>query len=234
MAKRKKLDSEENEDDVIFTPPDFDENEYLKNEVNKGKMLIFTFILAVIIGIVSGYMHVYGQASLAVVITFGILFTISSIFEKFKIEKPIDKKGWMSMIGVYFFTWLIFWIIVLNPPFNDLSAPQIELAQDNNTGAVLDYYYVEYKNDTDINDTWHVAQYQHGDYNVAANTTVVRFIITDNVAVDKVTINGNITQPVENYYYEYPISENTILIVSATDTSGNELYTRPGLTINIE
>ncbi len=126
MAKRYKKDEEEDEEDLDIDL-EFDEEEYMKKEILKGKSTLISVAIAPIFGIVSWYVFTLTMDGFISLFAgmFGIVF-FKPLYQKFNIDtSKIDKKGWIKNFGVYFFTLLAVWIILMNPPFSDFAEPEI-------------------------------------------------------------------------------------------------------------
>ena len=131
MAKRRKEKDES--EDKPFKLPKFDKEKFLKRERRNIKTTILSFILGLIIAIISfGFWVLLSGNSMRwpLVIIFGIL--TGSWLKYFFIRLKIDltdftKKNWLSSYMIYFFTWLVILMILVNPPFYDEEEPYLKL-----------------------------------------------------------------------------------------------------------
>ncbi len=172
MAKKRKKQKEE-EESYEFKFPEFDEEEYLRKEVRETKALFTTFFYAALIGIVSSLLRPIDVALAALVGIIGIIL-LRHIYPLLGINTSLfEKKQWGTNIIFYIFTWLLIWIILANPPFADIQAPNIK-----NDGI---YFIDDDGNWTKLTGDIEI-KISFGD-NVSFNFTVV-----DNVEVDKSTV----------------------------------------------
>jgi hypothetical protein len=170
MAKKRKKQKEE-EESYEFKLPEFDEEEYLRKELRETKTLFITFFYAALIGIVSSFLRPIDVAISILVGIIGIVF-LRHIYPLLRINTALlEKKQWATNIIFYIFTWLLIWIILTNPPFADIQAPNIK------TDGI--YFINDDGNWSKINDD---LDFGFGD-NVSFNFTVV-----DNVEVDETTV----------------------------------------------
>ena len=121
MARRKRKEAEPE-----WVPPEFDDVGYMRQEIEGAKVALVTiawaFVGAVIAVAAYDYVHpVVGF--FAGLMTFGALYFVLPI-----IGLPIagfKRRDWASHGITYFFSWLAFWILLLNPPFADHTAPTL-------------------------------------------------------------------------------------------------------------
>jgi hypothetical protein len=186
MAKKRKKQKEE--ESYEFKMPEFDEEEYLRKEVRESKTLFVTFIYAALIGIISSVLRPVDLALAALVGFIGIIF-LRHIYPLIGVNTSLlEKKQWGTNIIFYIFTWLLIWIILTNPPFSDIQAPNIK-----NDGI----YFESNGNWTKLTDDTPIT---------FSNNVSFNFTVVDNVEVDKSTVriiikNNNVeivNAPMEN------------------------------------
>ncbi len=120
MARRKRK-----EEDVLWSPPEFDEVGYMRQEIQNAKIAVVVIAWAVVGAIVA---YLLAQLNpvlgyLAGLAAFGALYYLLPI-----LGLPIHgfkRRDWMSHASVYFFSWLAFSILLLNPPFGDHTNPVV-------------------------------------------------------------------------------------------------------------
>lgn len=127
MAKRKKKDEEEEEFD--FDYPDFDQKSYMKGEVEKGKSVALSVALAPIFSFVSLQVYLFAGKSfmaglLVAILGIGVIGNIMGIIGIDTSE--FGKKEWALDVGMFMFTWLAIWIVLMNPPVNDFARPSVD------------------------------------------------------------------------------------------------------------
>jgi len=220
MAKRRKVGDAEIEG--VFKEPEFNEREFLKNEIKKAKGIIIIFIIAVGVGILSAYVQISMGTIFAILIGVIVLILIKQILSSLNAEFS-DRNGWVFAILAFIILWLSFWSVGLNPPFNDVSPPQIRsidvLLYGNNTWIrVYDYEQQFNKN---LND-----EIENNIKKINSNNiTEVRAVVTDNSQVGTVYIN-NEQATLENGYYLVKLTGVSEITVTATDLAGHKATQR--------
>jgi len=131
MAKRRKEKDEEEE--VDFKLPKFDEEKFLKREKRNIKTTTLSFLFGVIIAVISfGFWTLLkgNDFRWELVLLFGLFSAawIKYLFLRLNIDlTDFGRKGWFSSYAIYFFTWLLVFIIIVNPPFYDDELPRVEV-----------------------------------------------------------------------------------------------------------
>jgi hypothetical protein len=144
--KRKKQKKEEEEEKYEFVPPEFDEKQFLRDEMAATKQIllvvgygVFMGTLAAVATIVAGSGYLGLALLLLGFVTMKYMFTVMSVdFTK------ITKKSWAGNIAFFFFTFLAIWILMVNPPFTDMASPEVKnvrLAVAVGAGVVIHYNY---------------------------------------------------------------------------------------------
>lgn len=121
MARRKR--KEESPD---WVPPEFDEVGYMRREIQGARAAVATIAWAVVGAIVAFLLYsvlpiLAFFAGIAV--GFGMYFVLPLLGIK---TETFKRRDWTGHGITYFFSWLAFWIILLNPPFGDFTDPTIE------------------------------------------------------------------------------------------------------------
>src|SRR5713226_5799585 len=109
MARRKRKEEEPD-----WVPPDFDEVGYMRKEI-EGAHAAVAFALYSVLPVLAFF------AGIAV--GFGMYFVFPLIGIK---TESFKRRDWIGHGIPYFFSWLAFWIILLNPPFSDHTDPTIQ------------------------------------------------------------------------------------------------------------
>jgi len=131
MAKKRKEKTDEEELD--FKLPKFDEEKFLKKERRNVKTLFISFFLGLIIAIISFCFWTLLSGSgirWELVLLVGVFNAswLKYIFIRLNIDlDDFGRKGWFGSFAIYFLTWLIVLIILVNPPFYDDESPHIEM-----------------------------------------------------------------------------------------------------------
>ena len=189
MAKKRRQKSEKKED-YDFKFPVFDEHEYIALELRKIKLAIISFIYAILMVIVTYALYTVtypdwrGPIVLGLLAIAGIPFIINIV----KIDTTdFDWKNWFGAGGIYFFSWLAFFILVCNPPFSDFAEPEIE----------KDIFYLDANDDPN---NWTKLDFKEDQsptlfYPIKIK---VRAKITDNSEVDKESVKITIEPSIFN------------------------------------
>jgi hypothetical protein len=125
MAQKKRKEPEVKEE-YNFTPPDFNEKEFLEKDITVTKTVLLSALLAAVFGVVA-----YLTTDVSFVIGL-LLIVIGAVALKYIFQfLPIDLsqveiKTWLGNGAMFFFLALGIWILLLNPPFGDTVDPQIQ------------------------------------------------------------------------------------------------------------
>jgi len=113
--------------------PEFDEKKFKEAERRKGKTSVISFLFGIVMAVISRFLWSNMNAAIGWPLIF--LFAVASIgflariLKYVKVDiKSFSKKEWLGSISLYFFTWLAFFILFMNPPFYDASPPKIEVS----------------------------------------------------------------------------------------------------------
>jgi hypothetical protein len=133
MAKRRK-ENDQVEEDKPFKMPKFDEEAFLKRERRNIKATFISFLFGCLMAFICfGFWALIGKND----IRWGLVFLVGGINAAFLkyifLRVNIDltdfgRKNWFGSYAIYFVTWLILFIVLVNPPFYDDEAPRIEVA----------------------------------------------------------------------------------------------------------
>ncbi|MFQ5838850.1 MAG: hypothetical protein ACE5HJ_08750 [Thermoplasmata archaeon] len=126
MARKKRKKEEE----YHFKMPEFDEVEFMRKEVEGAKAAIATIAYALLVGLLSYYLTLLGVALIAVPLGFIALYGLKYIYPLLKLDiSKFDRKSWVGNGAIFLFAWLAFWVLLLNPPFLDISPPVVHQAK---------------------------------------------------------------------------------------------------------
>ena len=130
-AKKRKKDDEDEE----FAFPEFDEGKYLRHEIDMAKATFVTIILAVPLAVLLYALTLAGVTIVAFFAGLTITFALPRIFGVLPWPKidlaGFERKDWFGQGGTFLFSWLAFWILLINVPFADLTPPSIEAVTVN-------------------------------------------------------------------------------------------------------
>lgn len=132
MAKRRKEKTGE-EEAFDFKVPKFDEEKFLQRERRNTRTLFLSFAVGLLMAIISfGFWVLLSGNELR----WGLVFLVGVfnaswlkyLFLRLGIDlSDFGKRGWFGTYAIYFFTWLLVLIIIVNPPFYDDEPPRVEL-----------------------------------------------------------------------------------------------------------
>lgn len=134
MARRKRK-----EDEPIWKPPEFDEVEYMRREIESAKVAVVTIAWAVVGAIIAYLLYAFVPFAGAIVGFFAGLATFGALYFVLPVlGLPIHgfkTRDWLGNFSVYFFSWLAFWILILNPPFGDHTPPTVSTIVVSSAGS---------------------------------------------------------------------------------------------------
>lgn len=182
VARRKKK-----EEVPDWTPPEFDETDFMRKEVSGARAAAFVVGWALLGALIS-----FGLYYVNWVLAFFVgLLAVIGLYYVFPLvgvrREALKRRDWIGHGAIYFFSWLAIWVLLLNPPFSDNANPVIhgfqvgswnEVANPGPAPATIACI-------TPSSDSVNVP--------LGANGSVfVVFRATDNVAVTnvQVTVNG--------------------------------------------
>src|SRR4030066_885510 len=128
MAKKRKKDKAEVEE-YEFTPPEFNEKEFLKKELTDIKVGLITVIFAIALGVVAAIVTLLNDELVIIAFFVGIagIATLKQFYAIVRVDTTeFKKKNWAGNIASYFFTFLAIWVLLINVPFTDHASPDIE------------------------------------------------------------------------------------------------------------
>ncbi|HTD80918.1 MAG TPA: hypothetical protein VK723_02080 [Thermoplasmata archaeon] len=109
-----------------WKPPEFDEVEFMKKEMRAAKATILVVLWTIPAALISWGLTLAGVAVVAGFAGLGMMFLLKWIFPLLNVDiSGYKRKDWLGHGVTFFFSWLAFWILLLNPPFADLTNPVI-------------------------------------------------------------------------------------------------------------
>ncbi|OPY33197.1 MAG: hypothetical protein A4E32_00871 [Methanomassiliicoccales archaeon PtaU1.Bin124] len=115
---QKKEARKKSEESFEWTPPDFNEREFLEKDIRGTKILMVSAMMSVICGAVAFAFQSVSWIIGLVVILAGMI-SLRYLYPMFKLDlKDIDKKTWAANLFMFFLLSLGIWIMLLNPPFS--------------------------------------------------------------------------------------------------------------------
>ena len=135
MARRRK--AEESED---WVPPPFDEVEFMKKEITSAKASVVSILYAIGVALVSYGITLARLPIVAFFAGFGLIFLLYYLMPFTGIDTAkFKRRDWVGHGSIVFFSWLAFWILLLNPPFGDLTRPDITNVVVASTSNMADF-----------------------------------------------------------------------------------------------
>ena len=130
MAKRRKEKDEEEE--KPFKIPKFDEEAFLKREKRNIKATFLSFLFGILMALICfGFWALMGKNDLrwplVLLVAVANAAFLRMIFIRMKIDlTDFGRKNWFGSYAIFFVTWLIVFIVLVNPPFYDDESPRIQ------------------------------------------------------------------------------------------------------------
>jgi hypothetical protein len=192
-------------EEPLFEEPKFDKRQYLSYERERAKAIIAVFITGALIGLLSGELEIYGYWYIAIILIIVVIYFLKTIITLFKIAVPKQTSHKLLMYLELIITWLVFWIIALNPPLHVASGPEVinlEYLHDGNWNK-LNETNKEYELVTGV--SYHLRYFTNYKYNIT-NITIQENGKTINNTYDRSTnyVYFNLTAPrvtvVQNIY----------------------------------
>ena len=134
MAKRDKAAS--------WQEPEFDEVKFMRTEMRAARATIAVVLWTLPAAALSYGLTLAGVAVVAFFTGIGMLFLLKWVLPILKVDtSEYKRKDWIGHGLTFFFSWLAFWILLLNPPFADLTSPTIYgVTVDGNPVSCGDLY----------------------------------------------------------------------------------------------
>ncbi|MFQ5907769.1 MAG: Ig-like domain-containing protein [Thermoplasmata archaeon] len=122
MARKKRKKKEPFE----FKAPEFDEVEFMKREVEGAKAAMITIVYAFAVALASWALTLAGVASLGGLLGLAAVYGLRYVYPLAGVDlSRFDWKLWAGNGAIHLFAWFAFWVLLLNPPFLDVSPPVI-------------------------------------------------------------------------------------------------------------
>ena len=121
MARRKRK-----EEEPAWTPPEFDEVGYMRQEIEAARASVLTVAWAAVGAVLSFALFASGQPITAFFA--GLLFSVLLYWVGPVLRvrtREFKRRDWAGQGSIYFFSWLAFWILLINAPFGDFTSPSV-------------------------------------------------------------------------------------------------------------
>lgn len=121
------------DEDYEFIPPDFDEDAFIHREMVSFRTTTILFVWGILAAAVSYFVFravdgakVGWLTGLAIAAVFG--YALKWLYPRFKADvKHFGRREWLGTGFLFFFTWLAFFLIAINPPLSDFAPPRVDL-----------------------------------------------------------------------------------------------------------
>ena len=154
-----------------FTFPKFNRGEYRTKEVRDSKVALFAVFYAIIVAVICYFIvrmtDVGGMVMfLGLVAPFGLIPILPYITD----TSEFEKKNWFGPLFMSFIAWLGLFILLSNPPFNDIANPKFQQ---------MELY-------TEADGEWNIT------LELEADTPFVLLVsVKDNWEIDNVQVSGS-------------------------------------------
>lgn len=249
MAKKRKKDKEDKQE-YEFTPPEFDEKEFLLKELKDTKTVLLTVGYGAVFGIAAGVLSNLDEALALVGFALVIAGAVSLkyVYPRLKIDiSSFQKKNWAGNVMWFFMTFLAVWILVVNFPFADHADPSVSLVTvwvDSGTNiTAIDYEYVDTAGSYMWVERWGAPV--NSIISASASYTVnITAKVADNGELTTVRITVNTGDPSSmspegEHRFGYSLTGDEILsssltfTIRATDGAGHETVFTPATAIPV-
>jgi hypothetical protein len=121
--------------DYEFKLPNFDEDAFIHREMVSFKTTAILFVWGIVAALVSwaAFAIIKGETPkgwyVGAALCFGFGALLKTLFRRFGADVSHFKRGnWVGTYLLFFFTWLAFFMVAINPPVSDFSPPQVVMA----------------------------------------------------------------------------------------------------------
>ena len=168
--KRKKQKKAEEEEKYEFVPPEFDEKQFLKDEMAATKQILLVVGFGIFMGTLAAVATIAaGNGYLGLILLLAGFVTMKFMFALMGVDiAKLTKKSWAGNIAFFFFTFLAIWILMVNQPFTDLTSPEVKnvrLAVAVEAGVVIHYNYT-------FNSTANAYEWHTGKHNMSVTNAL--------------------------------------------------------------
>lgn len=114
-----------------FVPPDFDEEQFIHREIVSFKTTSILFVWGIVAAAVSwGVFVAMGGGDAAWFVGLGICalfgYALKFLFPRLGADiSHFKRREWTGTGFLFFFTWLSFFMLAVNPPITDIAPPQV-------------------------------------------------------------------------------------------------------------
>ncbi len=252
MAKKRKKDKARKEEEYEFTPPEFDEKEFLEKELRDTRTVLMTVGYAGAFGLLAALISNLSSKLIGVsfLLVFVGLYSLKYFYPLIKVKtEEFQKKNWAGNVAWFFLTFLAVWVLTFNYPVSDHAKPAVEdvviWIENETTGDIeaIDYKYMESSGSyawvprtegvwLEANDTYQINISAHVSDNGVLSVTKIALGAVDGTYLDMMHEGAN------RYGYKFPaetLTAGTTLVfyIHAADDHDNELtYLVTGIAVH--
>lgn len=140
------------DEEYEFVPADFDEDGFIHKEMVSFRTTSILFLWGIIAAAVSWLLFgLVDGAKVGFLIGLGVAavfgFALKWLYPRLKVDiKHFGRREWLGTGFLFFFTWLAFFILAINPPVSDYAPPRVDVhaapaVQQAGSDVVLDAFY---------------------------------------------------------------------------------------------
>ncbi|HET6399198.1 MAG TPA: Loki-CTERM sorting domain-containing protein [Candidatus Thermoplasmatota archaeon] len=115
-----------------FVPPDFDEDAFIHREVVGFRTTVLLFLWGIVVALGTYVIFAFmGSGQTAWLLSLALMavagFAMKWLLPALKADvRHFGRKEWFGTGALYFFTWLAFAILLVNPPVGDFAPPRLD------------------------------------------------------------------------------------------------------------
>ena len=111
----------------VFTFPEFNRGEYRTKEVRDSKVAIFAVFYAIIVALICYFIvRMTDVGGMIVFLGLASPFGLIPILPYITDTSEFERKNWFGPLFMSFMAWLGLFILLSNPPFNDIAKPKFQ------------------------------------------------------------------------------------------------------------
>jgi len=124
-------DTKEPEDEYEFIPPDFDEEAFIHKEMVSFRTTAILFVCGIVAAVLSWALFAPLGADdtgwwIGLLVMAALGYGLKWLIPALKTDiSHWGRREWTGTGFLYFFTWLAFFILLVNPPVSDFAAPEV-------------------------------------------------------------------------------------------------------------
>ncbi len=121
-------------EEELLNLPEFDEKEFIRSEKNRAKAVVVFFLIGAGVGLLAGYLYDLNLWYFSVLLLFIFILFFRIIMNALGLEMPKTGGQKVFLFMEFFLTFIIFWVLFLNPPISVVSGLEASHVQINHNG----------------------------------------------------------------------------------------------------